>query len=238
MWRSCFVRLALFALAAATSAHIVGLYSELKQEFTTHAGVFAESDIDLDYRGFYVFLQKFPLTGTFLGIKAYHTEVLVCPRAGFAPYDQQDLDDMVSGMSDFVEVDPVWWQARPVPCIELGYGGNPCSMRCCGVVAQNMALNVREALITNADLSRKEVYFYGAGSFDGITAYHRVCDQKCWSEWTGSEYSILTTNCNTFTSTVLSCVYGLSQKKPKLGFSDMVTVHGNCPSTVNATAAV
>ena len=50
---------------------------------------------------------------------------------------------------------------------------------------------------------------------------------KCVSDWTGSDYSALTLNCNTYTSTVLKCVYGLSDAKPHLGVSDMVNV--KCP---------
>lgn len=48
----------------------------------------------------------------------------------------------------------------------------------------------------------------------------------------GTDYNPLTNNCNTFTSTVLHCVFGLSEKKPKLGPSDMVTVTcDKCPSS-------
>jgi len=50
---------------------------------------------------------------------------------------------------------------------------------------------------------------------------------KCVSDWTGSDYSALTLNCNTFTSTILKCVYGLSDAKPHLGVSDMINV--KCP---------
>merc|ERR1712099_219668 len=75
---------------------------------------------------------------------------------------------------------------------------------------------------------------YGAGSFDGETAYHHTCDKKCWSNWAGTDYNVLKNNCNTFTSTILYCVYGLSQKKPHLGISDLITVHGHCPSNSSA----
>ena len=62
------------------------------------------------------------------------------------------------------------------------------------------------------------------------------CDKKCWSNWAGTDYNPLTNNCNTFTSTVLSCVYGLSQHKPSLGPSDLVTVSGRCPATATEEA--
>merc|ERR1719450_1564041 len=93
-----------------------------------------------------------------------------------------------------------------------------------------MPLNKRHAVIMNADTSKKNLYVYGSSSIDGLTAWHDTCDQKCWSDWAGLDYNVLKNNCNTFTSTVLFCVYGLSQKKPGLGVSDMVTVKGHCPS--------
>ncbi len=51
---------------------------------------------------------------------------------------------------------------------------------------------------------------------------------KCVSDWAGRSYNPLTNNCNTYTSTILKCVYGLSDAKPHLGVSDMRTV--TCPS--------
>merc|ERR1712187_340401 len=66
-------------------------------------------------------------------------------------------------------------------------------------------------------------------------AWHDACDKKCWSNWAGTDYNPLTNNCNTFTSTVLSLVFGFSEKKPHLGASDLVTVkgpNGQCHQTV------
>merc|ERR1712050_115591 len=92
----------------------------------------------------------------------------------------------------------------------------------------------RRAVIGNADGKQKTLFIYGTGAFDGNTAWHDACDKKCWSNWAGTDYNPLTNNCNTFTSTILSCVYGLSQKKPHLGPSDLVTVKGHCPSAEKA----
>merc|ERR1712217_405246 len=91
-------------------------------------------------------------------------------------------------------------------------------------------LKDRRAVIGNADGKQKSLYIYGTGAFDGNAAWHDACDKKCWSNWAGTDYNPLKNNCNTFTSTILYSVYGLSQKKPHLGVSDMVTVHGHCPS--------
>merc|ERR1711953_1108589 len=133
------------------------------------------------------------------------------------------------------EIDESWWNTRTTSCIELGYGGAMCSQECCGVPhgdsQEEYPLNARRAVISNADVSKKSLYLYGTGSFDGNMAYHNTCDHKCWSNWAGTDYNVLNNNCNTFTSTVLAMVYGLSQKKPNLGPSDMVTVHGHCPAT-------
>ncbi len=50
----------------------------------------------------------------------------------------------------------------------------------------------------------------------------------CVSDWGGTDYNPLTSNCNTFTSAVLKCVYGMSDAKPNLGISNIRTV--TCPS--------
>merc|ERR1719491_1631845 len=92
-------------------------------------------------------------------------------------------------------------------------------------------LNARLSVIENADTSRKSHYLYGYGTFSGNVAYETLCgesSQKCWSNWSGLDYRVLKNNCNTFTSTVLSCVYGLSEEKPDLGVSDLVTVECQC----------
>lgn len=183
----------------------------------------------------FVFLQRFPLGGVNL---FYHTEVVVCPRGGFSQEDQTTLDQKIAGMTDFIDMDESWWSTRTAPCVELGYGGALCGKECCGVPhgadQTQYPLNARRAVIGNADTSQKKMYLYGTGEFDGNVAYHNTCDKKCWSNWAGTNYNPITNNCNTFTSTVLYCVYGLSQKKPHLGLSDLITVKGHCPSNTSA----
>lgn len=180
----------------------------------------------------FVFLQRFPLGG---GNFTYHTEVLVCPRTEFSKSDQQMLDGKVDGLKDFAWVDEPWWTANTANCVELGYGGAFCKDECCGVPhgahQQQYPLNARRAVIGNANVNEKNVFLYGRGDFDGNTAWHNACDHKCWSNWAGTDYNPITNNCNTFTSTILYMVYGLSQKKPHLTISDLVTVHGHCPSS-------
>merc|ERR1712032_513242 len=176
----------------------------------------------------YVLLQRFGL-----GIPSpnltFHTEVLVCPRAGFSADDQKFLDDKIAALTDFTELDLSWWSSRTAQCIELGYGGAPCVKECCGVPhgseQTSYPLNARRAVIGNADVNSKRLYVYGTGAFDGNTAFHYACDKKCWSSWSGLVYNPLTNNCNTFTSTILAMIYGLSQKKPHLTISDLITVH-------------
>ena len=117
------------------------------------------------------------------------------------------------------------------------------------------ALNSDRAVIGNAMGEYKELYFYGVsgggpssssgggGAVDGIggeAAYEAVCHghmyaidaggalPTCVSDWAGTDYNPLTNNCNTFTSAVLKCVYGMSDAKPNLGISDIRTV--TCPS--------
>ena len=174
----------------------------------------------------YVFLQKFPLEGT--DDLLWHTEVLVCPREGFAPDDQAYLDDKVQSLSDFAAIDESWWHDKTASCTELGYGGSACTDRCCavphGMDERNFPLNEHRAVIGNAKVEEKYLYLYGTGRLEGDETFHATCDEKCWSNWAGTDYNPLTNNCNTFTSTVLHCVFGLSEKKPDLGVSDLVRV--------------
>merc|ERR1712072_1072001 len=189
---------------------------------------------------FFVFLQKFPLGGVNL---FFHTEVVVCPRSEFNATDQKFLDQQIAGIGDkgFLQIDNDWWTQRTAACVELGYGGAMCKQECCGGPHMDKQkaypMNSRDAVIGNADGKQKTMYVYGDGSFDGNQAWHNACDKKCWSMWAGTNYNPLTNNCNTFTSTILFCVYGLGQKKPNLGPSDMVTVKGHCPAALAAPAA-
>jgi hypothetical protein len=182
----------------------------------------------------FVFLQKFPLGGVNL---FFHTEVLVCPREGFSADDQKFLDGKIGGIGNagFVQIDNSWWTTKTANCVELGYGGAMCETPCCGVPhgsdQTNYQLKSRRAVIGNADGTQKSLYIYGTGDFDGNVAWHDACDKKCWSTWKGTDYNPLSNNCNTFTSTILAMVYGLSEKKPHLGPSDLVTVHGHCPAS-------
>mmetsp|Transcript_21117 Transcript_21117/g.31501 ORF Transcript_21117/g.31501 Transcript_21117/m.31501 type:complete len:292 (-) Transcript_21117:205-1080(-) len=179
----------------------------------------------------YVFLQKFPLHHSFGRI--FHTEILACSRAQFTLADKQFLDGQIAQGKDFTEVEASWWEQRSdINCVELGYGGSDCTEKCCSVVENTKyKLNNHVAMITNVESDKKSLFLYGVGEFDGNDAYRAVCNTsaaKCWSHWSGTDYSLFQNNCNTFTSTVLSCVYGLSQKKPGLGVSDLVTVSCHC----------
>lgn len=183
----------------------------------------------------YVFLQKFPLEGT--DDLLFHTEILICPSKNFIAEDQQALDKQIVLLQDFVEIDESWWSTRTANCVELGYGGDSCTERCCSVPhgpeQNSYVLNERRAMIKNAKTDEKQLYLYGAGAMDGNAAFHATCDRKCWSNWKGTDYNPLTNNCNTFTSTVLHCIFGLSEKKPDLGVSDLVTVTcDKCPEDV------
>lgn len=154
-----------------------------------------------------------------------------------------------------------WSKQSEPGCVQLGYGGANCGSSCCGSPHKqqnrNYALNSQQAVIGNAMGELKELYFYGvsSGSTDASTvtgggnngisgeeAYKAVCHghmnaiemgkvPMCVSNWTGRDYNPLTNNCNTYTSTVLKCVYGLSDAKPHLGVSDMKTV--TCPSEMS-----
>ena len=183
----------------------------------------------------YIFLQKFPLENTWDSL--FHTEVVACPKSQFSEEDRMFLDDAISNLSDYMKISDEWWKSKgDVTCTEFGYGGSDCSDRCCSVPhgesTMHYAMNARKAVIANADVRKKTMYLYGQSSLSAEEAYHYLClsSQSCWSNWAGTDYNALNNNCNTFTSTVLHCVYGLSEKKPNLGPSDMVTVTcDKCP---------
>ena len=226
-----FIISALYVAATETILNdsITGVIGHVKAEYMNqHVVPLAESSSGSS--SVYVFLQRFPLQNS--GGLFFHTEVLVCPRENFSIQDQMALDDSVASLIDFVEVEESWWSTRTSNCVELGYGGSSCTQECCSVPhgpdQVKYPLNARRAMINNVDLENKSVYLYGIGDFDGEVAYQAVCDHKCWSGWSGTDYNPFTNNCNTFTSTVLSCVYRLSEKKPHLGPSDIVSVKCRC----------
>lgn len=154
--------------------------------------------------------------------------------------------------SPFVAIDKGQWSKQSEPgCVQLGYGGANCAMGCCGSPHKhqntNYALSSQQAVIENAMGGYKELYLYGVsgsaggdGGISGEDAYKTVCHghmnaiemggklPACVSNWAGRDYNPLTNNCNTFTSTILKCVYGLSDAKPHLGVSDMINV--KCPA--------
>jgi hypothetical protein len=151
-----------------------------------------------------------------------------------------------STKSPFVLINNSQWSTQSIPkCVQLGYGGGSCGSGCCGSPQTskqtNYALNSQTAIIANAMGSNKELYFYGISpTISGNDAYRAVCHghiyaideskglPKCVSDWSGNDYNPITNNCNTYTSTVLKCVYGMSDAKPNLGISDLRTV--TCPT--------
>mmetsp|Transcript_12687 Transcript_12687/g.27467 ORF Transcript_12687/g.27467 Transcript_12687/m.27467 type:complete len:268 (+) Transcript_12687:80-883(+) len=237
--------LLMVAAVASADAVVNGVSAKLKDHYSHNNNLrsvtIADTDESLSVESSrgegssttYVFLQKFPLQDT--DDLLFHTEVLVCSRDRFSAGDQKYLDDKVASLADFAEIDESWWSDKTTSCTEFGYGGNSCTKRCCavphGADETNFPLNEHRAVISNAKVEEKSLFLYGTGHLDGEGAYHRTCDKTCWSNWAGTDYNPLTNNCNTFTSTVLHCVFGLSEKKPNLGPSDMVTVTcDKCPS--------
>jgi hypothetical protein len=164
-----------------------------------------------------------------------------------------DNDDSSSTTrSPYVLINNSQWSTQSMPkCVQLGYGGGSCNSGCCGSPHTSKqteyALNSHSAIIANAVGANKELYFYGVGTVSGKDAYRAVCHgriyaidesdggrlPKCVSDWSGADYNLITNNCNTFTSTILKCVYGMSDAKPNLGISDLRTV--TCPSSSSSS---
>ena len=206
------------------------------------------------YDEYFVFLQKFPLQNTWQMIFHTEVVVcprntFTDNSAEFL----SSLDKMVGTLSStvpFVQVPEDQWNKQTnSKCVQLGYGGADCPSVCCGSPHGNentkYALSSRQAVIGNAMGESKQLFLYGiSDGTSGVDAHRALCHGKmaaiieqgqhsvnnkmllptCVSNWAGTDYNPLTNNCNTFTSTVLTCVFGLSDKKPNLGVSDMVNV--------------
>lgn len=224
-------------ISSVVSLENVGNMFDLHPEYVGQQGdknsaMFSDTDSPStnEEGDFFVFLQKFPLEPIDI---FFHTEVLVCDKKKFSDEQIQILENSIAEMTDFALVDKSLWSDWTMPCVELGYGGSPCDETCCSVPhredQRNYPLNARRAVIGNADTDKKELYIYGTSKGkSGNQAFLDACGHhKCWSEWKGTDYNPITNNCNTFTSTILSCVYGLSEKKPDLSVSDMIKVTCN-----------
>lgn len=145
----------------------------------------------------------------------------------------------------FAEIQSSQWSTQSSPsCIQLGYAGSSCKTPCCSVPHRSnnvaYALNSKTAVIQNAMGDYKQLYLYGSTDLnDEDTAFRAVCHghygaieegtlPTCVSNWAGTDYNPITNNCNTFTSTLLKCVFGLTDAKPKLWVSDLMSV--TCPN--------
>ena len=145
----------------------------------------------------------------------------------------------------FAEIQSSQWSTQSSPsCIQLGYAGSSCKTPCCSVPHRSnnvaYALNSKTAVIQNAMGDYKQLYLYGSTQLkDEDTAFRAVCHghygaieegalPTCVSNWAGTDYNPITNNCNTFTSTLLKCVFGLTDAKPSLWVSDLMSV--TCPN--------
>ena len=207
----------------------------------------------------FIFLQKFPLMNSMnlifhTEVISCNSNQFTKDDQEFL---HSQLNTMVDQNLDYVPIDDEFWSSSTksnISCVEYGYGGSACTKQCCSVPHTSKQLhypfNNTDAIIHNADTTQKSLYFYGlAHNMTRDIVWSKLCGggssnddsggedattttgtSKCWSNWAGIDYNPLTNNCNTFTSTVLKCIYGLSDKKPHLGPSDTVRVScDQCP---------
>ena len=164
----------------------------------------------------------------------------------FSEVDESTPSLQAGEKEPFAEIPKDKWSTQSSPnCIQLGYGGSTCKTPCCSVPhkSQNVAyaLNSQKAVIGNAMGDSKQLFLYGETELkDGAdAAFRAVCHghygaieegklPTCVSNWAGTDYNPITNNCNTFTSTLLKCVFGMSDKKPSLWVSDLMSV--TCPT--------
>jgi hypothetical protein len=166
----------------------------------------------------------------------------------FSKYGEETSPLLNEGEKEpFAEISEDKWHLQSSPnCIQLGYAGSSCKTPCCSVphTSKNVeyALNSRTAVISNAMGDYKQLFLYGSTELkDGAdAAFRAVCHghygaieeggklPSCVSNWAGTDYNPITNNCNTFTSTLLKCVFGLTDAKPSLWVSDLMNV--KCPT--------
>ncbi|CAK0824081.1 unnamed protein product [Prorocentrum cordatum] len=153
----------------------------------------------------------------------YHSEVVFCDRSGFQAADVTYLEDLLKGSwwSSYQDIPVEWWEQRHASCHTLSYGGGYSSESCSGIYKYSQYLSSRRAGIGNADTGAAYKYIYGTTDFDASSARDVVCGGHCGLEWSSDAYHPVTRNCNYFSSTMMSCVLGLSQSTPNLGVSDM-----------------
>mmetsp|Transcript_127153 Transcript_127153/g.354061 ORF Transcript_127153/g.354061 Transcript_127153/m.354061 type:complete len:393 (-) Transcript_127153:328-1506(-) len=178
---------------------------------------------------YFVFLEVFRLSGTSWVLGGlYHSQMLICPKSEFQPEERRYIQELEIGSSRFAEVPEAWWRQSGARCVAVSFGGARDGAPCSGVGERQQGLGELAALIPNVDAGVAWKYYYGAGGLSGLQATKRVCSPGCGRHWAGTSYDMLSNNCNTFTSTVLHCVYGLSQQKPDLGVSDMQWASCKC----------
>jgi hypothetical protein len=182
----------------------------------------------------YVFVQRFPMARSRLVPRwirqlfpFYHTDILLSPRSSFSVDDQQYLDAQISGMTNFAKIEDSWWQTKTTSAAQIGYGYGECSARCCNVKKVEMPLNNRSSVVAGLDLSQKSIFVYGTTEKNADGALHALCNPEntrddIWSNWDHEDFHIYKNNCNTFTSTMLQNIFGLSQEHPLVAFEDEV----------------
>lgn len=134
----CFVAAGATSLRAAPNTQ--------STDFDTAVDVIDSSDKQ------FVFLQKFPLEGTFKML--FHTEVVVCPSKAFerdtvflntlnallssiepSRFERGDGTSVKSteDKAPFAAVPKGQWTKQDLPlCVQMGYGGSSCPTACCG----------------------------------------------------------------------------------------------------------
>lgn len=189
----------------------------------------------------YVFVQRFPMARSRLVPRwirrlfpFYHTDILVAARSSFSANDQKYLDSQIEGMKDFTKIEDSWWQDKTTNVSQIGYGYGECVGRACNVRKVEMPLNNRSSVVLGLDVSKKAIFLYGSAEMNADEAVKALCDpdvttDEIWSNWDHEDFHIYKNNCNTFTSTMLQNIFGLSQAHPledirKIGFFDMTDV--------------
>lgn len=136
---------------------------------------------------------------------------------------------------DYTEIPATWWtsQKHRGSCYSFAYGAGDDEWdeedsACSGVHDEYHKLYGTDALIPNTGANVRK-YLYGSSDLSGPDARQNVCKGTCGKKWKAGKYSGLFHNCNTFTSTVLKCAYGFSQRKAALGnFGQQYIEDGDC----------
>jgi len=170
-------------------------------------------------------------------VNFYHSELVVCPRAGFSEDEQARLVYELSQNQNckwyqywchegFVELERAWWEAQSASCQKVYLMGPAFRDRtepCSGLVHTEHMLSVANTSVSTSVFEAPSPwkYFYGTTDLSMEDMLDDMCGQEaCGLRWAGFAYNAVLANCNNFVTTCLDCMLGLNPNLDNLHLSE------------------